>query len=293
LQRGKRTHAHAAAAVLRDGERPRVLREAGGGAPEVRHAGGGDPRHGRVVRGARPVGIVRTAADLCRLHVVALVRAGGARDLRVSPPRAGRPAAVPDARLPADADPLCRRGARDRRQHDRRAAGAVDCRPRLRASRCARVLRVAKARYESRRVVRVKTHAIERRADGDGHLFATRHPVGVERGRQSTNTPLSPRLALLPCLAAIALASLSAAQGTRAPGAALRWYKGNTHTHTLNSDGDSTPDDVVKWYREHGYNFLVLSDHNFLTSVDGLNAVHGADDTFLVIRGEEVTDRSG
>src|SRR5262249_12387105 len=80
---------------------------------------------------------------------------------------------------------------------------------------------------------------------------------------------------------------------TRAAGAALRWYKGNTHTHTLNSDGDSTPDDVVKWYREHGYNFLVLSDHNFLTSVDGLNAVHGADDTFLVIRGEEVTDRSG
>ena len=27
--------------------------------------------------------------------------------------------------------------------------------------------------------------------------------------------------------------------------AKLKWYKGNTHTHTLNSDGDSTPDDVV------------------------------------------------
>ena len=27
---------------------------------------------------------------------------------------------------------------------------------------------------------------------------------------------------------------------------ATRWYKGNTHTHTLNSDGDSTPDDVVR-----------------------------------------------
>src|SRR5205085_2193102 len=72
--------------------------------------------------------------------------------------------------------------------------------------------------------------------------------------------------------------------------AAPRWYKGNTHTHTLNSDGDSTPDDVVRWYREHGYEFLVLTDHNFLTSVDGLNAVHGADDRFLVIKGEEVTD---
>ena len=72
----------------------------------------------------------------------------------------------------------------------------------------------------------------------------------------------------------------------------LQWYKGNTHTHTLNSDGDTTPDDVVRWYREHGYRFLVLSDHNFLTSVDGLNAVHGADELFLVIKGEEVSDRA-
>ena len=70
-----------------------------------------------------------------------------------------------------------------------------------------------------------------------------------------------------------------------------RWFKGNTHTHTLNSDGDSTPDDVVRWYREHGYNFLVLTDHNFLTSVEGLNALHGADERFLVVKGEEVTDR--
>jgi len=69
-----------------------------------------------------------------------------------------------------------------------------------------------------------------------------------------------------------------------------RWYKGNTHTHTLNSDGDSTPDDVAKWYREHGYRFLVLSDHNFLTSVEGLNAVHGASEQFLLIKGEEVSD---
>jgi hypothetical protein len=69
-----------------------------------------------------------------------------------------------------------------------------------------------------------------------------------------------------------------------------KWYKGNTHTHTLNSDGDSTADEVVRWYREQRYQFLVLTDHNFLTSVDGLNALHGADSKFLVIPGEEVTD---
>lgn len=73
----------------------------------------------------------------------------------------------------------------------------------------------------------------------------------------------------------------------------LRWYKGNTHTHTLNSDGDSTPDEVVRWYRENGYQFLVLTDHNFLTRVDSLNALHGADEKFLVIKGEEVTDKFG
>ena len=48
----------------------------------------------------------------------------------------------------------------------------------------------------------------------------------------------------------------------------------------------------MRWYREHGYNFLVLTDHNYLTSVDGLNALHGAANTFLVVRGEEVTSRS-
>ena len=76
-------------------------------------------------------------------------------------------------------------------------------------------------------------------------------------------------------------------------GGQAKWFKGNLHTHTINSDGDSTPDDVVRWYRERDYQFLVLTDHNYLTSVDGLNAVHGADDKFLVVKGEEVTTRVG
>jgi hypothetical protein len=93
----------------------------------------------------------------------------------------------------------------------------------------------------------------------------------------------------------LALTALTASHAGTAAGQApaFRWYKGNTHTHTLNSDGDSTPDDVVRWYREHGYHFLVLTDHNHLTSVDGLNALHGADEKFLVVKGEEVTDRFG
>ena len=47
--------------------------------------------------------------------------------------------------------------------------------------------------------------------------------------------------------------------------AKARWYKGNIHTHTTESDGDASPETVVRWYRRHGYDFLVLSDHNHLT----------------------------
>ncbi|HXI14563.1 MAG TPA: CehA/McbA family metallohydrolase [Thermoanaerobaculia bacterium] len=92
------------------------------------------------------------------------------------------------------------------------------------------------------------------------------------------------------CLLVLVAILLSAASP---PEPRLRWYKGNTHTHTLNSDGDSSPDEVVRWYRDHGYQFLVLSDHNFLTSVGGLNALHGVDEKFLVIPGEEVSDKFG
>lgn len=51
-----------------------------------------------------------------------------------------------------------------------------------------------------------------------------------------------------------------------APGGAAepRFYRGNTHTHTLWSDGDGAPEQVADWYKNHGYDFLVLSDHNIV-----------------------------
>jgi hypothetical protein len=76
-----------------------------------------------------------------------------------------------------------------------------------------------------------------------------------------------------------------------AQGRTLRWYKGNTHAHTLNSDGDSPPDVVVRWYRENGWQFVVITDHEHLTDVVPLNALLGAAGKFLVIRGQEVTQR--
>ncbi len=54
------------------------------------------------------------------------------------------------------------------------------------------------------------------------------------------------------------------------------WYRGNIHTHTTESDGDAEPEVVAAWYRDHGYDFLVLSDHNHLTLLDYGNGRNGS-----------------
>jgi hypothetical protein len=69
----------------------------------------------------------------------------------------------------------------------------------------------------------------------------------------------------------------------------MKWFKGNTHTHTTRSDGDSPPEAVAQWYKEHGYHFLVLSDHNVFTDPDSLSSL--VDSTFLLISGEELTTK--
>jgi hypothetical protein len=44
----------------------------------------------------------------------------------------------------------------------------------------------------------------------------------------------------------------------------VKWQKGNMHTHSLWSDGDDYPEMIATWYLEHGYQFLVYTDHNTL-----------------------------
>ena len=50
----------------------------------------------------------------------------------------------------------------------------------------------------------------------------------------------------------------------RQPG---RFFKGNLHTHSMRSDGALEPEAVIAAYREHGYDFLALTDH-FLAPYD-------------------------
>lgn len=85
------------------------------------------------------------------------------------------------------------------------------------------------------------------------------------------------------------LAHLCAAALLLSAPAQAAWYKGNTHTHSLNSDGNVAPDDVVRWYRSHGYQFVVMTEHEYITDVAPLQAIFGAQEQFLVMQGQELT----
>ncbi len=68
------------------------------------------------------------------------------------------------------------------------------------------------------------------------------------------------------------------------------WLKGNLHTHSTASDGDVSPIEVVRWYASHGYDFLVLSDHNLRVPVEPLaDELRSEGGEMLLIPGEEVT----
>jgi len=41
----------------------------------------------------------------------------------------------------------------------------------------------------------------------------------------------------------------------------MPWFKGNTHTHTSRSDGDTELDSVVEWYAARNYDWLAITDH--------------------------------
>lgn len=60
------------------------------------------------------------------------------------------------------------------------------------------------------------------------------------------------------------------------------WYKGNLHSHTTNSDGPFTPRKTVDYYKEKGYQFLCITDHDKVTEVEGQR-----EEKCLILRGAE------
>lgn len=72
--------------------------------------------------------------------------------------------------------------------------------------------------------------------------------------------------------------------------AKTNWYKGNTHAHTkLCGHADSTPEVVARWYHDHGYNFLVLSEHNKFIDPATVKLGDQIRKDFVLVPGEEVT----
>jgi hypothetical protein len=82
------------------------------------------------------------------------------------------------------------------------------------------------------------------------------------------------QIAALFCVFAWFVAGCASSPPRDEPGAP-RWYKGNLHTHSFWSDGDDYPERIAKWYRDRGYNFLGISDHN--TAQEGDKWVKFAD----------------
>jgi hypothetical protein len=68
------------------------------------------------------------------------------------------------------------------------------------------------------------------------------------------------------------------------------FQKGNIHTHTNLSDGDHPPEHVYAWYRDRGYAFLAITDHNTLTDPARFQSLERKG-RFVMITGEEVTMR--
>jgi hypothetical protein len=84
------------------------------------------------------------------------------------------------------------------------------------------------------------------------------------------------------------------------------FFKGNMHTHSFWSDGNAYPQEIARWYRDHGYQFLVVTDHNTLQ--EGIKKRAVGEDTvvlaelaayrqefdkpgeFILISGEELSD---
>lgn len=68
------------------------------------------------------------------------------------------------------------------------------------------------------------------------------------------------------------------------------WYRGNTHAHTvICGHADSPAEVVAQWYLDHGYNFLILSEHNHFIDPDSVQMPPDRREDFILIPGEEIT----
>lgn len=71
-----------------------------------------------------------------------------------------------------------------------------------------------------------------------------------------------------PTLLAVAVVLGSCAYGAGRSAQDSHWWRGNLHTHSLWTDGEDFPEMIAAWYREHGYDFVVITEHDMLQQGD-------------------------
>jgi len=69
---------------------------------------------------------------------------------------------------------------------------------------------------------------------------------------------------IVPILISLIVALFIIRSITRTASSVGNWYRGNTHTHSLWSDGNDFPEIITEWYLDNNYDFMALSDHNIL-----------------------------
>jgi predicted metal-dependent phosphoesterase TrpH len=85
---------------------------------------------------------------------------------------------------------------------------------------------------------------------------------------------------------------VTAARPALAGSAESGWLRGDLHCHTLHSDGDSWPRDMLQHAVERGLDFLGVTDHNQVGHHADYARVRGAD-LPIVLPGNEVTTYGG
>jgi hypothetical protein len=77
---------------------------------------------------------------------------------------------------------------------------------------------------------------------------------------------------------------------------AERWLRGSTHVHARPSGDSTTPiADVITWYEQRGYDFIVLTDHNKVSELgpgrdtSGRPTIRDPADGLIVFAGTELT----
>lgn len=150
-------------------------------------------------------------------------------------------------------------------------------------------------RERGRQLMTVESYRVEVRATRSLSAFvgATFVALGCGSGPGTSLRPEASEPAPVASIAPLASASSAPAARPRFTKEVdvSRFRKGNVHTHSIVSDGDSTPATVVGWYRDHGYDFVALTEHNILVDPEKLAALET--DRFEVIAGEEITMTGG